>query len=94
MVSFSIDPREKPPDSGREELSVPEFLDYRKDNDVFLHMEGGTGIPALHWTHNGQTTQWTDTDETANGYQLLGVKSLIGRLITPRTPSPAPSPSS
>ncbi len=88
MVSFSIDPIGQPPGRGREELSIPEFLDYRKDNSVFVDMEGGTGIPALHWTHDGQTTQWTDTDETANGYEFLGVKPLIGRLITPADTKP------
>jgi putative ABC transport system permease protein len=88
MVSFSIDPVGAPAGNGREMLSIPEFLDYRKDNTVFVDMEGGTGIPALHWTHDGQTTQWTDTDETANGYQFLGVKPLIGRLITPADTEP------
>lgn len=92
MVSFSIDRIGQPPDSGREELFIPEFLDYRKDNDVFLDMEGGTNVPALHWTHDGQTTQWTDTDETANGYQFLGVKPLIGRLITPQDTKPGAQP--
>ncbi len=83
MVSFSIDPIGGSPGFSREMLSIPEFLDYRKDNNVFADMEGGTGIPALHWRHDGVTTQWTDTDETANGYQFLGVKPLIGRLIAP-----------
>lgn len=92
MVSFSIDPIGQPAGAGREMLSIPEFLDYREDTNVFVDMEGGTGIPALHWTHDGQTTQWTDTDETANGYQFLGVKPLIGRLITPEDTRPGAQP--
>ncbi|HKV25741.1 MAG TPA: ABC transporter permease [Candidatus Acidoferrum sp.] len=92
MVSFSIDPVGQPSGNGREMLSIPEFLDYRKDNNVFEDMEGGTGIPALHWTHDGQASQWTDTDETANGYQFLGVKPLLGRLITPEDTAPGAQP--
>jgi putative ABC transport system permease protein len=93
MVSFSIDPiKGQSSGFGREYLSIPEFLDYRKDNNVFSDMEGGTIIPALHWTHGGQTTQWTDTDETANGYQFFGVKPLIGRLITPADTAPGAQP--
>ena len=92
MVSFSIDPIGNAAGNGREMLSLPEFLDYRQNNSVFSDMEGGTGIPALHWTHDKQTTQWTDTDETANGYQFLGVKPLIGRLITPADTEPGAQP--
>lgn len=92
MVSFSIDPVGRAADSGREYLSIPEFLDFRNDNSVFTDMEGGTIIPALHWTHDHQTTQWTDTDETANGYQFFGVKPLIGRLITPADTQPGAQP--
>lgn len=92
MVSFSIDPIGQASGNGREMLSIPEFLDFREQNHVFVDMEGGTGIPALHWLHDGQTTQWTDTMETANGYQFLGVKPLLGRLITPDDTKPDAQP--
>jgi putative ABC transport system permease protein len=92
MVSFSIDPIGQASGNGRELLSISEFLDFREQNHVFLDMEGGTGIPALHWLHDGQTTQWTDTMETANGYEFLGVKPLLGRLITPDDAKPDAQP--
>jgi len=92
MVSFSIDPIGQAAGNGREGLSIPEFLDYRQNNSVFSDMEGGTGIPALHWTHDNQTTQWTDTDLNAGGYQFFGVKPLIGRLITPADTKPGAQP--
>src|SRR6185437_3118208 len=92
MVSFSIDPIGEAAGSGREMLSIPEFLDYRKDNNVFSDIEAETGIPALHWTHDGQTTQWTDADVSANGFQFFGVKPLIGRLITPADTKPGAQP--
>ncbi|HKS81999.1 MAG TPA: ABC transporter permease [Candidatus Acidoferrales bacterium] len=92
MVSFSIDPIGQASGNGREMLSIPEFLDYREQNHVFVDMEGGTGIPALHWLHDGQTTQWTDTMATSNSYQFLGVKPLLGRLITPDDTKPDAQP--
>lgn len=92
MVSFSIDSIGQASGNSRELLSIPEFLDFREQNHVFVDMEGGTGIPALHWLHDGQTTQWTDTMETANGYQFLGVQPLLGRLITPDDTKPDAQP--
>jgi putative ABC transport system permease protein len=92
MVSFSIDSIGQASGNNRELLSIPEFLDFREQNHVFVDMEGGTGIPALHWLHDGQTTQWTDTMETANGYQFLGVQPLLGRLITPDDTKPDAQP--
>jgi putative ABC transport system permease protein len=92
MVSFSIDPIGQASGNGRELLSIPEFLDFRQQNQVFADMNGGTSIPALHWLHDGETTQWTDTMETANGYQFLGVKPLLGRLITPDDTKPDAQP--
>ena len=92
MVSFSIDPIGQASGNGREMLSIPEFLDFREQNHVFVEMAGGTSVPALHWLHDGQTTQWTDTMESASGYQFLGVKPLLGRLITPDDTKPDAQP--
>lgn len=90
MVSFSMDgPGQQ--GFGREVLTIPEFLDFRDQNNVFEDMEGGTSA-ALHYIHGTQTTQWTVTRETANGYQFLGVKPLLGRLITPDDTKPGAPP--
>ena len=48
MVSFSIDPIGQASGNGREMLSIPEFLDFREQNHVFVEMAGGTSVPALH----------------------------------------------
>lgn len=92
MVSFSID------DLGqqgynRESLSIPEFLDLREQNHVFEDMEGGTVPPAFLYTDdNHQTRQWTITCESATGYQFLGVKPVLGRLITAEDTEPGATP--
>ncbi|HEU5400406.1 MAG TPA: ABC transporter permease, partial [Terriglobales bacterium] len=89
MVSFSIDvPGQR---FGQEFLTVPELLDFRDQNHVFEDMEGGTAT-AVHYIHGNQTTQWTVTRETANGYQFFGVQPLLGRLITPADAQPNSPP--
>ena len=89
MVSFSMD---EPGQSwGRETMTIPEFLDFRDQNHVFTDMEGGTGVP-LHYVHGEQTTQWSVTRESANGYLFLGVKPLLGHLITPEDIKPGTPP--
>jgi putative ABC transport system permease protein len=80
MVSFSIDEPGQP--GGREMLTIPEFLDFRGQNHVFVDMNAGTGDGPFLYRHNGQTTEWTVTRDSANGYEFLGVKPLLGRLIT------------
>jgi len=89
MVSFSMD---EPGQSwGRETMTIPELLDFRDQNHVFADMEGGTGTD-VHYIHDDQTTQWSVTRGTANSYQFLGVKPLLGRLITPEDTKPGAPP--
>ena len=89
MVSFSMD---EPGQSwGRETMTIPELLDFRDQNRVFADMEGGTGTD-VHYIHDDQTTQWSVTRGTANSYQFLGVKPLLGRLITPEDTKPGAPP--
>jgi putative ABC transport system permease protein len=90
MVSFSIDEPGQP--GGRELLTIPEFLDFRDQNHVFVDMNAGTGDAPFLYRHNGQTTEWTVTRESANGYEFLGVKPLLGRLIMPDDAKPSAPP--
>lgn len=89
MVSFSMD--EPGQGGGRETMTIPELLDFRDQNHVFEDMEGGTSTD-VHYIHGDQTTQWSVTRETANGYLFLGVKPLLGRLITPEDIKPGAPP--
>jgi|SRR5438105_9328926 len=90
MVSFSMDePGQQ--GLGRETMTIPELLDFRDQNHVFADMEGGTSTD-VHYIHGNQTTQWSVTRETANGYQFLGVQPLFGRLIKPVDTKPGAPP--
>jgi len=89
MVSFSMD--EPGQGFGRETMTIPELLDFRDQNHVFEDMEGGTSTD-VHYIHGDQATQWSVTRETANGYLFLGVKPLLGRLITPEDTKPGAPP--
>jgi putative ABC transport system permease protein len=90
MVSFSIDEPGRP--FGREMLTIPEFLDFRDQNHVFLDMNAGPGREPILYRHNGQTTEWTTNRGSANTYVFLGVKPLLGRLITPDDTKPDAPP--
>lgn len=48
-------------------MTIPELLDFRDQNHVFEDMEGGASTD-MHYIHGDQTTQWSVTRETANGY--------------------------
>jgi putative ABC transport system permease protein len=90
MVSFSFDePGQQ--GFGREDMTIPELLDFRDQNHVFQDMEGGTSTD-VHYIHGNQTTQWSVTHDSANGYLFLGVKPLLGRLITSEDTKPGAPP--
>src|SRR5215469_12683368 len=89
MVSFSFD--EPGQRFGREDMTMPELLDFREQNHVFQDMNAGTSID-VHYIDGNRTTQWSVTRETANGYVFLGVKPLFGRLITPEDTKPGAPP--
>ena len=72
-------------------MSIAELLDFRNQNHVFADMEGGTSTD-VHYIHANQTSQWSVTRETANGYQFLGVQPLLGRLITSEDTKPDAPP--
>lgn len=67
---------------GRGFLTIPEFLDYREQNNVFVDMIGGDTI-VLHCRYGDQTMQWNVSRSSPNEWEILGAKPLLGRLITP-----------
>ena len=89
MVSFSVEVPGRM--FGQEYLSIPELLDFRDQNHVFADIEGSAAT-AVHYIHGDETTQWTVTRESANGYQFLGVQPILGRLITPADTKPGSPP--
>jgi putative ABC transport system permease protein len=81
LVNFEIQPIAGST-GGRGVLSIPEFLDYREQNNVFVDMIGGDTI-VLHSRYGNQTVQWNVSRSSPNEWKLLGARPLLGRLITP-----------
>jgi putative ABC transport system permease protein len=77
--------------TGRLVLSVPEFLDYRKQNHVFASMTGTSDVNVLYKA--GRTTQNLDgAYVTPNTFSFLGVQPLLGRWINPDDGKPGAPP--
>ena len=91
LVNFSIDQVGESAGRGRGFLSIPEFLDYREQNHVFVDMTGGDTI-VLHYRHGNQTIQWRVSRSSPNEWQFLGAKPFLGRLITPDDARPGAAP--
>jgi hypothetical protein len=73
-------------EDGREYLSIPEFLDFRRQNHVFEVMNGGSGGFAgskFVYTTGQSTTQIDGGYLTANTFEFLGVPPVLGRWPTP-----------
>ncbi|MBX7186337.1 MAG: ABC transporter permease, partial [Vicinamibacteria bacterium] len=62
--------------------SIQNFEDYRDQSTVFSGLAAyfGTG---LQWTHDGETTGVAGFMTTANYFDVLGVKPVLGRTFTP-----------
>jgi len=62
--------------------SIQNFEDYRDQSTVFSGLAAyfGTG---LQWTHDGETSGVPGMMTTANYFDVLGVKPVLGRTFTP-----------
>src|ERR1700691_1308690 len=76
---------------GRDYFPVPEFLDYREQNQVFDQVIGADVRDVLYTTTEG-TERFSETDVTSNTFQVLGVAALAGRTITPDDGRPGAAP--
>ncbi len=79
---FHIHNLDEAGESGRLELSVPEFLDYQEQNHVFEDMTG-TAVEDVLYTGPETTEQLGGAYVTTNTFQFLGVPPVLGRWITP-----------
>ncbi|HEY6291606.1 MAG TPA: ABC transporter permease [Terriglobia bacterium] len=79
---FRIHDLDEAGESGRLQLSAPEFLDYQEQNHVFAEMVG-TGGGEVLYTGGGGTQELRGVSVTTNTFRFLGVEPLLGRWITP-----------
>jgi putative ABC transport system permease protein len=75
------------PDSGKRPFSLPDFIDYRDQN------QGLAGIAAfVNWSANltdrGDPERLQGMRISANAFQLLGVEAMVGRALLPADDTP------
>jgi putative ABC transport system permease protein len=76
---------------GREFFSVPEFLDYQEQNQVF-DRSIGVRRDAVLMTERGGSESFDGASVTGNTFEFLGVAPLLGRAITPDDAKPGSPP--
>ena len=81
----------KPTDYDRAFYTVPEFLDIREQNHVFEEVLGVDSLDILYQDKEG-TQQFTGAWVTANAFEMLGAKALLGRNIVPDDGKPGAPP--
>ncbi|MGH9541360.1 MAG: ADOP family duplicated permease, partial [Terriglobales bacterium] len=85
VTSFEIQDLMRP-NSGRESLTMPEFLFFRAHSRAFQDFSGeygGFGSTPLRYTAGGATYEFDADFLSVNSFRLFGVKPLVGRLPTP-----------
>jgi putative ABC transport system permease protein len=91
LVNFMISDSSHGSGEVRPTLSISEFLDFQKQNHVFSDMIGIREHDAF-LTIGTQTLDVLGADVTANAFQFLGVKRLLGRTIIPKDGKPGAPP--
>ena len=87
LVSVYIHDASRSAIDGPSSFSVPEFMDYREQNSVFVDMIGFSYTDVLYT--NGEGTQlFNGCFVTPNSFEFLGVNPLRGRWITPEDGKP------
>ncbi len=81
----------KPDSDGRTFYTVPEFLDIREQNHVFDEVLGIAPLDVLYQDKES-TRQFTGASVTANSFEMLGMKPLLGRNIVPDDGKPGAPP--
>ena len=81
----------KPTDYDSSFYTLPQFLDIREQNHVFDDVLGVSPLDVLYQDKEG-TQQFTGASVTANAFEFLGMKPLLGRNIVPDDGKPGAPP--
>ncbi len=81
----------KPTDYDSSFYTMPQFLDIREQNHVFGDVMGVSPLDVLYQDKEG-TQQFTGASVTANAFEFLGMKPLLGRNIVPDDGKPGAPP--
>lgn len=91
LVVINIHDLKQQTDSDREELSIPEFLDYRQQDHVFEDMVGEYAT-IVSFEDGESTRRFGAAYVTGNAFEFFGVPPLLGRGITPEDAKPGAPP--
>ena len=75
----------------RDSFSIPEFLEYRRQNHVFEDMVG-CDVTNAQFADGGGTRTFTASHVTGNTFEFYGIPPLMGRGITPGDANPGAPP--
>ena len=81
----------KPDSDGSSFYNIPQFLDIREQNHVFDEVLGVAPLDVLY-QEKESTQQFTGASVTANSFEMLGMKPLLGRNIVPDDGKPGAPP--
>jgi len=76
-------------------MSLPAFLDYRSQNQVFEDMVcgwGGLGLTDVAYQSGGEAVDYSVYYVSANLFEFMGVAPLLGRWATPDDTKPSSAP--
>src|SRR5215831_7612217 len=91
IVIFMIHDVERGERGGRADFSIPEFLDFKKQNHVFEEVIGATNEDVLYTSGEG-TERFQGTNVSADTFEFLGMPALVGRGITTADGKPGAPP--
>jgi putative ABC transport system permease protein len=95
IVSFAIHDASQSGEEGREAMSMPEFLDFRRRNNVLTDMTGGFGGfggGTVLFNTGESTEQFSAWYTTANLFTFMGTNPFLGRLATTEDTKPGATP--
>jgi len=91
LTHFFIHDVTRPLEDGRGDFSVPEFMDFREQNNVFEDVIGYSGMDVLY-SNGAGAEQFDGCWVTGNTFEFSGVMPLLGRWITPEDAKPDSPP--
>ena len=91
LTHFFIHDVTRPLEDGRGAFSVPEFMDFREQNNVFEDMIGYGAMDVLY-SQGAGAEQFDGCWVTGNTFEFSGVLPLLGRWITPEDAKPDSPP--
>ncbi len=91
LVVLSVQEPARGPHGKRGSFSIPEFLEYQRQNHVLDQVFGTEDVDVLYTGAEG-TERFSGAIVTPNTFRVLGVPPLLGRAITPEDGQPGAPP--